>query len=247
VTQAAQSPAGWNADPFGRYQWRYWDGTQWTDQVASNGQQATDPPTGEIVPPDRAVFEAPSLVVVYVGDEADAGWPVYAGDEKVAVVAVGDKFLGPDDYFLTDATGRALLMVRSTRNVSDPGYLVLDPAGGMLGLVGGMHMNTNRTSKYDVVDAARQRLGMFELTTSRLTIDGGVVTDPAGGEIARLSQGKESTGFLQGRAWLTLERDPALADPLPTLLVGGLLGIYDDLHQRTRPRKGRHGGGWSPL
>lgn len=35
--------AGWAADPFGRHQWRYWDGTRWTDQVADGSTQSTDP------------------------------------------------------------------------------------------------------------------------------------------------------------------------------------------------------------
>jgi Protein of unknown function (DUF2510) len=34
---------GWAADPFGRHQWRYWDGTRWTDQVADGSTQRTDP------------------------------------------------------------------------------------------------------------------------------------------------------------------------------------------------------------
>jgi len=34
---------GWAADPYGRHQWRYWDGTRWTDQVADGSTQSTDP------------------------------------------------------------------------------------------------------------------------------------------------------------------------------------------------------------
>ncbi|HKA92656.1 MAG TPA: DUF2510 domain-containing protein [Acidimicrobiia bacterium] len=35
--------AGWAADPYGRHQWRYWDGSRWTDQVADGSTQSTDP------------------------------------------------------------------------------------------------------------------------------------------------------------------------------------------------------------
>jgi hypothetical protein len=35
--------AGWAGDPFGRHQWRYWDGTRWTDHVADGSTQSTDP------------------------------------------------------------------------------------------------------------------------------------------------------------------------------------------------------------
>lgn len=36
-------PAGWHADPTGRHQLRYWDGSTWTDHVTDNGHQQQDP------------------------------------------------------------------------------------------------------------------------------------------------------------------------------------------------------------
>lgn len=36
-------PAGWYADPAGRHEYRYWDGTYWTAGVADGGITATDP------------------------------------------------------------------------------------------------------------------------------------------------------------------------------------------------------------
>jgi Protein of unknown function (DUF2510) len=46
AAQQAEStvPAGWYADPSGRYELRYWDGNAWTEHVARGGQQYTDPP-----------------------------------------------------------------------------------------------------------------------------------------------------------------------------------------------------------
>jgi hypothetical protein len=38
------APAGWYADPSGRFELRYWDGSQWTEHVSRAGQQYTDPP-----------------------------------------------------------------------------------------------------------------------------------------------------------------------------------------------------------
>ena len=35
--------ADWYADPSGRYKYRYWDGSQWTNQVTSGGPSALDP------------------------------------------------------------------------------------------------------------------------------------------------------------------------------------------------------------
>jgi Protein of unknown function (DUF2510) len=40
---AAPGSPGWAADPYGRHQWRYWDGSRWTDQVADGSTQSTDP------------------------------------------------------------------------------------------------------------------------------------------------------------------------------------------------------------
>ena len=37
-------PAGWYADPAGRFELRYWDGGAWTEHVSRAGQQYTDPP-----------------------------------------------------------------------------------------------------------------------------------------------------------------------------------------------------------
>jgi hypothetical protein len=46
VVAAAESavPAGWYADPSGRFELRYWDGAAWTEHVSRAGQQFTDPP-----------------------------------------------------------------------------------------------------------------------------------------------------------------------------------------------------------
>jgi hypothetical protein len=38
------TPAGWYPDPSGRFELRYWDGSQWTEYVSRAGQQYTDPP-----------------------------------------------------------------------------------------------------------------------------------------------------------------------------------------------------------
>ena len=37
------NPADWYEDPTGRHQLRYWDGKNWTDNVADNGVQGSDP------------------------------------------------------------------------------------------------------------------------------------------------------------------------------------------------------------
>jgi hypothetical protein len=44
VAAAPAVPSGWYADPAGRFELRYWDGTTWTEHVSRAGQQFTDPP-----------------------------------------------------------------------------------------------------------------------------------------------------------------------------------------------------------
>src|SRR4051794_38229054 len=41
--------AGWHFDPSGRHEFRYWDGTGWTDHVSDNGAQSTDPLPAAVV------------------------------------------------------------------------------------------------------------------------------------------------------------------------------------------------------
>ena len=36
-------PAGWQPDPRGRHEYRYWDGTKWTDHVSDKGEVSQDP------------------------------------------------------------------------------------------------------------------------------------------------------------------------------------------------------------
>ena len=37
-------PANWYKDPSGRFEMRYWNGTEWTEHVATAGKQSIDPP-----------------------------------------------------------------------------------------------------------------------------------------------------------------------------------------------------------
>jgi Protein of unknown function (DUF2510) len=39
-------PPGWNPDPTGRHEYRYWDGGSWTDDVSDNGVTSVDPVAG---------------------------------------------------------------------------------------------------------------------------------------------------------------------------------------------------------
>lgn len=46
VTKTTPSvPADWYKDPAGRFEFRYWDGTKWTEHVSRGGVKFSDPPT----------------------------------------------------------------------------------------------------------------------------------------------------------------------------------------------------------
>ena len=54
----SDNAAGWQPDPTGKHDHRYWDGTHWTDNVADAGVAATDP--YEAPSPEVAAAEAPA-------------------------------------------------------------------------------------------------------------------------------------------------------------------------------------------
>lgn len=43
ATAAPSTAASWHPDPAGRFEFRWWDGAHWTDQVSRAGVQSTDP------------------------------------------------------------------------------------------------------------------------------------------------------------------------------------------------------------
>ena len=46
MTDTGSHAPNWYPDPMGRHEYRWYDGTQWSDQVSSHGRVATDPVTG---------------------------------------------------------------------------------------------------------------------------------------------------------------------------------------------------------
>lgn len=44
VSAVPDVPANWYKDPSGRFELRYWNGTAWTEHVATGGKQSVDPP-----------------------------------------------------------------------------------------------------------------------------------------------------------------------------------------------------------
>ena len=107
---------GWYPDPFGRHEHRWYDGAQWSDQVASNGRQSTDPPVAAHVP--TAVLRDPTRTqrdVTRAGVSGQAAWqggghllnePLLVVSQKAKLIEVNN------EYGVFGADGRQLGMVR---------------------------------------------------------------------------------------------------------------------------------------
>src|SRR5581483_9421164 len=110
------TPAGWFADPLGRHQLRYYDGTQWTEHVSSNGQASIDPPVGQGHIP--TVERAPEKVVGDVQRAGKAGVAAYQGGgtiftEPILVVNQKAKLIEiNNEYAIYDQNARQLAAVR---------------------------------------------------------------------------------------------------------------------------------------
>lgn len=89
---------GWHADPFGRHEQRWWDGSTWTEKVRSTKFSGIDPPGIDVAPIAIATSEpaAPiedALLPIPRPRIADHlallfGWLVFLALIAVFVVAV---------------------------------------------------------------------------------------------------------------------------------------------------------------
>jgi hypothetical protein len=61
-TTTGQPPADWYADPIGRHERRYWDGSGWTDHVFANGKQFVDPMS---TPTSAGAFETTAVAAAF--------------------------------------------------------------------------------------------------------------------------------------------------------------------------------------
>lgn len=109
------TPAGWLADPESRHQYRYWDGTRWTDQVADDGVGAVDPLTATApaaVPPLATPAVAPAAAPaaraaapgpVSLKLKSKGSWSLPA----MCVVCAAPDVVGVAQYSGSDWSGKA--------------------------------------------------------------------------------------------------------------------------------------------
>lgn len=66
-------PAGWFADPSGRYEQRYWSGTGWTEHVTRGGVPSVDQPPTRDGDPAKGSEGAERASNVQAGDDPPSG------------------------------------------------------------------------------------------------------------------------------------------------------------------------------
>ncbi len=62
MTSPPNTPANWFADPTGRHQHRYWDGSAWTDHVSDDAITGHDPISSAVPPTDKSPTDTPVLL-----------------------------------------------------------------------------------------------------------------------------------------------------------------------------------------
>ena len=105
----------WYPDPYGRYQFRWFDGARWTDNVSSNGQQGVDPiqapgqvPVGDQDPGkvQRQVQQQAGVTPAAQGGGTLFTEPVLVVNQKWKIIEVNN------EYAVYDQQGTQIASVR---------------------------------------------------------------------------------------------------------------------------------------
>ncbi|NNF53899.1 MAG: DUF2510 domain-containing protein [Acidimicrobiales bacterium] len=114
--------ANWYPDPAGRHEFRWWDGTTWTDQVSSHGRQATDTfqKEAKTVAPQQSSEKIQEQVQRHMNQAQKRGAPMPAApsgggllDQPILVVNQKWKLIEVNTEFaIFDAAGNQVGAVR---------------------------------------------------------------------------------------------------------------------------------------
>jgi len=89
------STPGWQPDPTGRHDHRYWDGSRWTDDVADAGVAATDPYDGPLGSGTEDASEAPPAEAAPGSEAGEAAAPDDATTADVPAPGTEPTVVGP--------------------------------------------------------------------------------------------------------------------------------------------------------
>ena len=150
----ADTPADWHTDPTGRHEFRYWNGSAWTDHVSDRGVATTDPI-------DKSRF-----------DRFD-GWNTVGDEGKAATI---DKQVAATGLTPGVSAGTGNLFLEPVLIVNQKAklielnnqYSVFDQAGNQIAAV-------NQVGQSTLKKAARLLTSLDQFMTHKLE-----VSDPAG-------------------------------------------------------------------
>jgi uncharacterized protein YxjI len=197
---------GWYADPFGRAEARYYNGSTWTEHVSSHGRAGVDPPGGNSHVP--TVQRAPEKVQRDVQRAGQAGTAAFQGGgtlftEPVLVVNQKAKLIEiNNEYAIYDQHARQIAAVREV------GQSGLKKAARLL-----TSFDQYMTHKLQVVDL--QGTPLLTLTRPAKVIKSRIIVqDPAGNEVGAIVQqnvfgkirfglesGGQSVGSINAENW----------------------------------------------
>ena len=231
--------AGWHADPFGRFDHRYWDGARWTEHVATAGQQSVDPPVpGPPSPAEDASTAAQASVldrsVLMFKEQFAVGgyrtnYSVFdeAGELLATVRQVNQRtvdlvlFDGQDlssggraELEVRDPEGQLLLHVLKPRSVMKASMVVCDGAGTEIGRL--RQEGLLRFSCF--LEAQGRKWG--EMRFAGRTGKALEIKDHGGTEVARLERFVENTAVMifTNKDNMRLRVHRPLSDPLRSLV-----------------------------
>ena len=235
--------ADWYADPFGRHEVRYWDGSNWTDHVATGGVEATDAPVHHqpaVTPKptwrgDGTVLGEPLLVVSQRAEvvRANTEYAIYdiSGRQLGAVRQLGTRVtskmnasLGPIERFMTrryliiDMAGTVLLRAARPSGFGRARLVVRGATGGEIGRI--LRGATGKAMASFVV--AGRRVGRVVLTDAGQETFAVINSDDD--EVARIVSGPTAGGSAFGAIdRQLLEVHQPLDDPMRALTIAAAL------------------------
>jgi uncharacterized protein YxjI len=205
VTDTSGYAPNWYPDPWGRHEHRYFDGTNWTEHVASHGRASIDPPGGDgHIPTVHRKTEKVQRDVSRAGIEAGEAQgggslftePVLVVNQKAKLIEINQEFAVYDQH------GTQIGAVRQVGQSA---------AKKMLRFVS--NVDQYLTHKFQVVDKeGRVVLALTrpaKLMKSRMIVEGGdgqeigqIVQQNVIGKIRfSLEAGGRTVGSLNGENW----------------------------------------------
>jgi uncharacterized protein YxjI len=248
---------GWYADPFGRAEARYYNGSTWTEHVSSHGRAGIDPPGGGSHVPtvqraafqgSGSVFTEPILVVNQKAKliEVNNQYAIYDQNARqiAAVREVGQsglkkavRLLTSYDQYLThklqivDMQGTPLLTLTRPAKVFKSRIIVQDPAGNEVGAI--VQQNVFGKIRF-AMESGGQTLGSINAENWRAWNFS--IRDHTETEVARVTktwEGLAKTMFTTADNYVVQIHRP-LQGPLQALVVAAALSIDTALKQDQR-------------